>query len=219
MVESNFNYVRLQWKAPDHDGGNPISGYIVESKEINSNDWVQCNHFPIKLTEYTCSNVVEGNTYEFRVKAVNDAGEGLPSKPSKATKAEAPISVPANTDQPKVEAITRDSVTLSWKRPLDDGGSKITAYIVEKKAIDGQWEEILEVPPKENGVVVKDVKENEECQFRIRAKNAAGLGNPSKPTDVITVQDQPRKRLNIQLFLRKINYNDYFLTNFRKTDF
>lgn len=33
VVESNFNFVRLRWKAPDSDGGNPINGYIIESKE------------------------------------------------------------------------------------------------------------------------------------------------------------------------------------------
>lgn len=154
---------------------------------------MQVNHNPIKLCEYTCSNVVEGCSYEFRIKAVNDAGEGEPSKPSKLTKAEAPISLPTSTDQPKVVSITKESVTLSWKKPLDDGGSKITGYIIEKKNPDGQWDEVLEVPPKENSVVVKEVRENEECQFRIRAKNIAGLGNPSRPTEMITVQDQPCK--------------------------
>lgn len=96
----------------------------------------------MKLTEYNCTNVVEGCTYEFRIKAVNDAGEGAPSKPSKPTKAEAPITQPSSTDQPKVVSITKESVTLSWKKPLDDGGSKISAYIIEKKNPDGQWEEV-----------------------------------------------------------------------------
>lgn len=93
IVDSNFNYIRLQWKKPDHDGGNPVSGYIIEIKESNSDEWVQCNSFPTKLPEYTCSTVVEGLTYEFRVKAVNGAGAGAPSKPSKAQKAEPPISM------------------------------------------------------------------------------------------------------------------------------
>ncbi len=96
-------------------------------------------------------------------------------------------------DHLKVEGITKDSVTLSWRKPLDDGGSKITGFVVEKKTPDGQWEEVLEVGPKESNVTLKDVKEGEECQFRIRAKNAVGLSNPSKPTDMIKIQDQPRK--------------------------
>lgn len=33
IVEANFNFVRLQWKAPSSDGGNPINGYVIESKE------------------------------------------------------------------------------------------------------------------------------------------------------------------------------------------
>jgi len=82
----------LQWKKPEKDGGNPVSGYIIEFKETSSPEWLQCNSFPTKLPEYTCSNVVEGLTYEFRVKAVNDAGPSEPSKPSKEQKAETPIS-------------------------------------------------------------------------------------------------------------------------------
>ena len=69
----------------------------------------------------------------------------------------------------------------------------MTGYVIEKKTPSGQWEEILEVPPKENSVVVKEVKENEECQFRIRAKNAAGLSNPSRPTETVKIKDQPEK--------------------------
>jgi titin len=80
------------WKKPDNDGGNPISGYIIEAKQPNSSEWIQCNNYPTKLPEYTASNVQEGLTYEFRIKAVNDAGVGAPSRPSKPQKAEPPIS-------------------------------------------------------------------------------------------------------------------------------
>ncbi len=161
-------------------------------KEQGSQDWIQCNSYPIKLPEYTCTNVVEEATYEFRVKAVNDAGAGAPSHSSKPQKAEPPTTVSSAVDQLKVDGITKDSVSLSWRKPLDDGGSKITGFVVEKKSPDGQWEEILEVGPKETSILFKEVKEGEECQFRIRAKNSVGLSNPSKPTDMIKVQDQPR---------------------------
>lgn len=108
-------------------------------------------------------------------------------------------------DQPKVEEITRESVTLAWKRPLDDGGAKILGYVIEKKTENGQWEEILEVPPKDHSVVIKEVKEGEECQFRVRAKNAAGLSNPSRPTDMLKIQDQPGRLLYL-VFLYRRNF-------------
>ena len=49
--------------------------------------------------------------------------------------------------QPNVDEITPDSVTLSWEKPRDDGGSKIQGYIKEKKPKDGdEWEEVTSTP-------------------------------------------------------------------------
>lgn len=90
--------------------------------------------------------------------------------------------------------MTKDSATLSWKKPFDDGGSKITGYIVEKKSPgNSDWEPVLEVAGKETNVCLKELKENEECQFRIRAKNDIGLSNPSRPTETVKIKDQPEK--------------------------
>jgi titin len=96
-------------------------------------------------------------------------------------------------DEPKVEEITKESVTLSWRKPLNDGGCKLISYIVEKSNDGKDWEEILEVPAKETQVAIKDVRNGEQCQFRIKAKNAVGNSEPSGATSVITVEDQPRK--------------------------
>jgi titin len=133
IAEYNSNFIKLKWEKPKKDGGNPITGYNVEMREKGSNQWVPCNNFPTKATEYTASGLREGQTYEFRVAAVNGAGPGMPSKPTKAQKAEVPIFVSEAPDQPKVEKITKDSVTLSWKKPSNDGGSRITGYIIEKR--------------------------------------------------------------------------------------
>jgi hypothetical protein len=103
-------------------------------REKGSNHWVPCNNSSIKTTEYTASGLREGQTYEFRVAAVNGAGPGTPSKATKAQKAEVPIFAADAPDQPKVEKITKDSVTLSWKKPVNDGGSRITGYVVEKRS-------------------------------------------------------------------------------------
>ena len=83
-------------------------------------------------------------------------------------------------------------MTLSWKKPIDDGGSKITGFIIEKKTPNSDWTPILEVPDKESSVCLKEgIKENDQCQFRIKAKNSVGLSNPSRPTDLIKIEDQP----------------------------
>lgn len=132
----NANFVKLKWEKPKKDGGNPITGYNVEMREKGSNNWVPCNSYPTSGTEYTASGLREGQTYEFRVAAVNGAGPGAPSRPTKPQKAEVPIFAADAPDQPKVEKTTKDSATVAWKKPLNDGGSKITGYILEKRTSD-----------------------------------------------------------------------------------
>ena len=34
------------------------------------------------------------------------------------------------------EEVTGNSVTISWRKPLDNGGSEITGYVIEKKDLD-----------------------------------------------------------------------------------
>lgn len=36
---------------------------------------------------------------------------------------------------PEVEEVGSDFVHLSWEKPHDDGGGRITGYIVEKKEV------------------------------------------------------------------------------------
>lgn len=43
---------------------------------------MKCNNFPTSNTTFTAQDLREGNRYEFRVLAVNEAGMGKPSKPS-----------------------------------------------------------------------------------------------------------------------------------------
>ncbi|CAF4189098.1 unnamed protein product [Rotaria sp. Silwood2] len=194
ITEYNSTYMKLKWEKPKKDGGNPIIGYNVEMRPKGSNNWVPCNSVPTKGTEYMASGLREGQVYEFRVAAVNGAGPGTPSKPTRAQKAEVPIYAADAPDQPKVEKITKDSVTLSWKKPVNDGGSRITGYVIEKRTPDSRdWVDVVELPGRDHSYTIPNLKEGDEVSFRIRAVNAVGPSEPSQPTDAIIVQDQPDK--------------------------
>ena len=81
----------LSWKAPESDGGAPITHYIVEVKSAAVTRWTPVTKDAIKHTEYSVNKLSKGEQYEFRVIAVNKAGQGKPSDSCKPTKAETPI--------------------------------------------------------------------------------------------------------------------------------
>ena len=72
----------ISWTPPDFNGGTPISGYLVELKEMSSTEWT-----PVKMDKYTNTTIAvadlcEKTQYQFRVSAENHIGLGSYSTPS-----------------------------------------------------------------------------------------------------------------------------------------
>lgn len=82
ITDWDKDHVDLQWPAPSSDGGSPITEYIVQKKEKGSPYWVNAIHVPPSQTNTTVPDLTEGQEYEFRVIAVNAAGQSEPSEPS-----------------------------------------------------------------------------------------------------------------------------------------
>ena len=74
----------LRWQAPADDGGAPVTGYVIEMRRRTDTKWAQV------VESETCDVIVTQLTpdvdVEFRVCAVNKAGRGSPSDPSKPAK-------------------------------------------------------------------------------------------------------------------------------------
>lgn len=60
---------------------------------------------------------------------------------------------PAAPDPPTaldVADVDKDSVTLNWKKPKNDGGQRVQGYVVEYKPVDGgKWKKANDVPVKD----------------------------------------------------------------------
>lgn len=77
------NHVDLKWHEPVSDGGSPITGYIIEMKDKYSPIWEKALETTSAKPNATINGLVEGNEYQFRVIAVNNAGPSAPSEPGK----------------------------------------------------------------------------------------------------------------------------------------
>lgn len=80
----------------------------------------------------------------------------------------------------------KDHADLKWTPPDSDGGAPITGYVVEYKDKFGKdWVKGIEVPGDQLEATVPGLKENNQYEFRVRAINKAGPGEPSDATKPI----------------------------------
>ncbi|NWV78822.1 TITIN protein, partial [Dasyornis broadbenti] len=128
--------------------------------------------------------------YYFRVKAVNKIGGGDYIELRNPIIAEDPKQPPDPPVDLEVHNPTSKSVTLTWKPPLFDGGSKIMGYIIEKLAKGKErWERCNDYLVPLLTYPVKGLEEGKEYQFRVRAENAAGISEPSRITPFVKAVD------------------------------
>ncbi|XP_012708745.3 titin [Fundulus heteroclitus] len=177
----------VEWEPPLRDGGSPIVGYHVERKERNSILWTRLNKFVLADTRFKASGLEEGIEYEFRVLAENVAGLSPCSNTSECYVARDPCDPPG---KPEAVVVTRDSITLQWAKPKYDGGSTITGYVVEKKELpDGRWMKVNFTNLTDSLFTVSGLTGGQNYEFRVTAKNSAGVWSVPSETITILAQD------------------------------
>uniref|UniRef100_A0A8C5DX10 Titin n=1 Tax=Gouania willdenowi TaxID=441366 RepID=A0A8C5DX10_GOUWI len=166
------------WDQPSTDGGSKILGYHLELKERNSILWAKQNKQLIPEPRFKVVGLEEGIEYEFRVYAENIVGLSKASNISEMQVARDPCDRPG---KPEAVIVTRNQVTLRWTKPEYDAGIKITGYVVEKKEGSGRWMKASFANVLETEFVVTGLIEDQVYEFRVIARNAAGVF--SQPSD------------------------------------
>uniref|UniRef100_A0A4W3J6W1 Myomesin 2a n=1 Tax=Callorhinchus milii TaxID=7868 RepID=A0A4W3J6W1_CALMI len=82
FCEIRRNSLVILWKAPIYTGNSDISGYFVDICEAGSKEWRTVNQKSTSNRYLKVTELEEGKTYIFKVRAVNAAGPGKASEPS-----------------------------------------------------------------------------------------------------------------------------------------
>ena len=145
------------------------------------------------VTTTTVTNLTNGTSYTFKIRAVNQSGNGL-----QAVAVARPLAVPAKPTG--LTATAGDGqVTLNW---TDPGNATITKWQYKQDA--GQWTDICETAintncPAAKSHTVDGLTNGTAYGFRIRAVNSSGPGTqsdeasatpnapPGKPTGLTAV--------------------------------
>uniref|UniRef100_A0A803YD93 Titin n=1 Tax=Meleagris gallopavo TaxID=9103 RepID=A0A803YD93_MELGA len=175
--------ITLCWARPESDGGNEISGYVIERREKTSLRWIRVNKKPVYDLRVKSSGLREGCEYEFRVYAENAAGLSLPSQSTPLIRAEDPIFLPSPPSKPKIMDSTRSNITIGWTKPLFDGGAPVTAYTVEyKKTDETEWTTAIQ-NLRGTEYTISGLVSGSEYVFRVRSINKMGVSEPSDSSE------------------------------------
>lgn len=75
--------------------------------------------------------------------------------------------------------MTTDSVALEWNAPFDDGGIRITSYVIEYKDLDAMyWQRAATVDGYTRNATVRGLRESQDYLFRVFAVNELGESEP-----------------------------------------
>ncbi|XP_006972317.1 myomesin-1 isoform X2 [Peromyscus maniculatus bairdii] len=170
-----------------------LVGYYIESSVVGSGKWEPCNNNPVKGSRFTCHGLATGQSYIFRVRAVNAAGLSDYSQDSEAIEVKAAIAAPSPPYDITCLESFRDSMVLGWKQPDTTGGAEITGYYVNYRevtgGVPGKWREANIKAVSDAAYKISNLKENTVYQFQVSAMNIAGLGVPSAVSECFKCEE------------------------------
>jgi hypothetical protein len=168
----------LSWRPPLDDGGAPISNYVVEREDPGSG-WGPISRY-CRNCKHDVLSLQSNTKYRFRIRAENQYGISLPLEMDSPITAKFPFNVPEAPQKPQAADTDMGSATVSWLRPLSDGGAKIQGYSLEYRDVrDKDWRKANEYLIKETSFKLHGLTVGDEYEFRIKAKNVAGFSKPS----------------------------------------
>merc|ERR1739838_181433 len=197
QVRTHFNSITIKYTTPSNDGGSKIIGYHVERLKNKGSRWARCNDEPINGVQYRVTGLSEGSLYEFRVYAENVAGKGISSEISKSIECRMEAKPPGPPCVVRLTDSTITSATIVWEAPLNDNGSEVTGYVVEKKKFDRtdtvEWDRVNEIPVEDFSMLITELESEKVYEVQVRAVNKAGVGEPCECCDFVKTIERPEE--------------------------
>lgn len=158
----------------------PKIHWVREGETIESG-----GHYVVELTDrHAILTIFDANKIDsgpYRITADNELGQDT---------AIIKIQISDRPDPPRfptVDNISHDSLSVTWKPPVWDGGSNITNYLVEKRESPmSTW--IRVGSTRFCTIAVSGLSQGRQYDFRVFAENVYGRSDPSEVTALVTMK-------------------------------
>ncbi|XP_023684878.1 myomesin-2 isoform X1 [Paramormyrops kingsleyae] len=179
--------VLVQWAPPKEP--NNLIGYYIDSCVKGSKDWISSNHKPNKDTRFVVYGLKTGETYVFRVQAINELGLSEESQESSPLSVQAALSKPSAPYDIALLYCDGAAMTLSWRRPRQSGGAVVTDYYLDKREVPQErWREVNTSPVHKRLLQVTGLNSGSRYEFRVYGASLVGLGVPSETSKAFLCQ-------------------------------
>jgi hypothetical protein len=168
----------LNWTTATSAGSNLID-YIVQYKlSSEPSVWTTFADGTSTTTTAVVSGLANGQSYDFRVSAVNGMGTSSSSIIATGTPALSTASAPQNLTASSHE---NAQSLLTWTSPLSDGGAAVTDYLIEYKLSSepSVWTIVNDGTSIATSTRITNLSNDLNYDVRVSAINAAGTSSPS----------------------------------------
>lgn len=174
---------RFGWTIPIEASPKPTAKWAINGKEIEPSDRIDMAVYNNKVS-FDVTSALRTDTGRYTLTLTNDLGSFSASAQVNVLDKPGPPQPPLD-----VSCVTKESARLSWKTPLDDGGSPILHYIVEKMDVSrGTWSDAGMATITSHDIT--RLIHRKEYYFRIKAVNAIGESEPLETTKSIIAKNE-----------------------------
>ena len=171
----------LKIGAPEEDGGARVISYLVRSSPGD----ITATFTPDRIKAAKITGLTPGNSYTFKVVAINSKGASLSSSASSPELAPTVPSIPRIS---KVVATGANSAQLTFIAPTNNGGSPVISYTATSTPGGLQ----TTVYQSSGGTInISNLAHSTPYTFTLTAKNAAGSSQTSPISTSITTAAPP----------------------------
>ena len=182
MAIPGNGFVYLTWKPPISNGGYNVTTYKL-FKSNHSGGEFYIIYIDTNFTYFNDTQVTNGNTYYYYLRALNRLGESNRTTEINIT--------PVGFSEPPIRLNGTAGfgyINLSWQAPLNDGGGTLTGYKIYKMVFDSEYDSgysdlytfIVDIA--KNTFHDTDVSSQNYYRYRVTALNSYG---ESEPTDIV----------------------------------
>uniref|UniRef100_A0AAY4B661 Titin n=1 Tax=Denticeps clupeoides TaxID=299321 RepID=A0AAY4B661_9TELE len=101
------------------------------------------------------------------------------------------LDTPGPPQHLKISKVTKESVSLEWEPPQNDGGTKIKNYVVEKREATRKAYATVNALCHKTSWTVDQLQEGCNYYFRVLAENEYGIGQPIETSESVKVSEKP----------------------------